>query len=316
LSRLFPARLRKFAIVTGAFSYTGRAIAERLLAEGQAIRTLTRREARTDPLARRIESAPLQFRDAAALTAALRGALVLYNTYWIRFERGESTFARAVENTRVLFHAAAVAGVQRIVHVSVTNAALDSPFPYFRGKAALERELKASGLSHAIVRPTLVFGREDILVNNIAWILRRLPVFLVPGDGTYRVQPVSVADTAAICVAAATETRGQTLDAAGPDTFTFEELVRRIAAAVGSRARIVHSRPRLGLRLSRLVGALRRDVLLTSDELGGLTGSLLVSAEPPRGRDRFDEWLADEADRLGRRYVSELARNFRPYAPL
>jgi uncharacterized protein YbjT (DUF2867 family) len=308
--------LPELSVVTGAFSYTGRAIAERLLASGETVRTLTRRDAPGDPLADRIETAPLQFADAAALADSLRGARVLYNTYWIRFERGASTFARAVENTRTLFRAAARAGVERVVHVSVTNASEDSPFPYFRGKAALERELAASGLSHAIVRPTLVFGPEDILVNNIAWILRRAPLFLVPGDGRYRVQPVSVGDTAAICVAAADTVRGQTLDAAGPDTFTFEELVRLIAGAVGVPPRIVHASPGVALALSSLVGRARRDVLLTREELGGLMASLLVSDEPPRGRERFGDWVREEGDRLGRRYVSELARNFRPYAPL
>jgi NADH dehydrogenase len=308
--------LPELSVVTGAFSYTGRAIAERLLAEGHAVRTLTRRAEAQDPLAGRIEAAPLRFRDEAALSKSLRGARVLYNTYWIRFERGESTFARAVENTGVLFRAAADAGVERVVHVSVTNAAEDSPFAYFRGKAAVERKLAMSGLSYAIVRPTLVFGPRDILVNNIAWILRRSPVFLVPGGGDYRVQPVSVEDTAAICVTAADDTRCQALDAAGPDTFTFRELVAAVAAAVGSRARLVSASPRVALALSNFVGALRRDVLLTRDELEGLTASLLVSAEPARGPDRFEDWLAEERDRLGRRYVSELARNFRPYAPI
>jgi uncharacterized protein YbjT (DUF2867 family) len=303
-------------VVTGAFSYTGRAIAERLLAEGRAVRTLTRRDEPDDPLSARIESAPLQFRDPAALAGDLRGALVLYNTYWIRFERGESTFARAVENTRVLFRAAADAGVERVVHLSVTNATADSPLPYFRGKAEVERELAASGLPFTIVRPALVFGPEDILVNNIAWILRRFPFFLVPGDGAYRVQPVSVADTAAICVAAAATVRGQSLDAAGPDTYTFDELVRLVAEAVGSRGRILHSSRSVALGLSGLVGRIRRDVLLTRDELGGLMASLLVSGEEPRGRERFGDWLRREGDRLGRRYVSELARNFSPYAPL
>ena len=304
------------AAVTGAFSYTGRAIAERLLESGWAVRTLTRREAGADPLASRIDSAPLQFLDPAALADSLRGASVLYNTYWIRFERGESTFARAVENTGVLFRAAREAGVERVVHLSVTNAAENSPFPYFRGKAEVERALTASGLAYAIVRPTLVFGREDILVNNIAWILRRSPVFLVPGDGGYRVQPVSVADTAAIAVAAADTVQGQTLDAAGPDTYTFAELVRAVARAVGSRARLVQADPRLALALTRVAGAALRDVVLTREELRGLMASLLVSDEPPRGRERFSDWLGAEGDRLGRRYVSELARNFRPYAPI
>jgi uncharacterized protein YbjT (DUF2867 family) len=303
-------------VVTGAFSYTGRAIAEQLVAEGRSVRTLTRREAPEDPLAARIETAPLQFHDRDALGNALRGAVVLYNTYWLRFERGASTFARAVENTRTLLRAAAEAGVERVVHVSVTNASEDSPFPYFRGKAALERDLAASDLSHAIVCPTLVFGPEDVPVNNIAWILRRFPVFLLPGGGGYRVQPVSVRDTAAICVAAAGEAGNVVVDAAGPDTYTFRELVEAVAAAVGARTRLLRSGPRLALALSGLVGLAKRDVVLTRDELGGLMASLLVSDDAARGRDRFDDWVAGEGERLGRRYVSELARNFRPYAPV
>ena len=301
------------AAITGGFSYTGRAIAERLLADGWAVRSLSRRDPTGDPLRPRADVARLQFADPDALADAMSGASVLYNTYWIRFERGESTFARAVEDTRVLFGAAARTGVERVVHVSVANASDASPFVYFRGKAALERAVAASGLEHAIVRPTLVFGREDILVNNIAWILRRFPFFLVPGDGEYRVQPVSVEDTARICVAAADTVQGQTLDAAGPDTYTFAELVRAVAAAVGSRARLVHTSPSVALGLARLGGIALRDVVLTGDELRGLMASLLVSDEPPRGHDRLADWLQAEGSRLGRSYVSELARNFRPY---
>jgi uncharacterized protein YbjT (DUF2867 family) len=298
-------------VVTGAFSYTGSFIAHRLLEDGVRVRTLTRREDPSSPLHGRIETAPLQFTDRARLVESLRGARRLYNTYWVRFERGATTFDRAVRNTLVLFEAAAEAGVERIVHLSVTNPAEDSPLPYFRGKAQVERELTASGRSHAIVRPTLVFGPRDILVNNIAWILRRFPLFVVPGDGAYRVQPVSAQDVAEIAVTA----RG-TVDAAGPEIYSFDELVRLVAAAVGHPRRLVHAPPRLALALGKAVGAARRDVVLTADEVDGLRASLLVSAEPPRGRDSFAEWLERHGPALGHAYVSELARNFRPYAPL
>jgi NADH dehydrogenase len=308
--------LPELDVVTGAFSYTGRAIAERLLAGGRAVRTLTRRVEELDPLAGRIESAPLQFADVPALVAGLRGADTLYNTYWIRFPRGDTTFERAVANTRALFAAAADAGVRRIVHVSVTNPAEDSPLPYFRGKARLERDLRASGLSHAIVRPTLVFGPKDILVNNIAWVLRRFPLFLVPGRGDYPVQPVSLEDTARIAVEAGAGKANVTLDAAGPDTMTFTELVAAVRAAVRGRARIVHAPPSVALRLSELVGRALGDVMLTREEIAGLMDGLLVSREPPRGRDSFTAWLESSGDALGAAYVSELERNFRPYAPV
>jgi uncharacterized protein YbjT (DUF2867 family) len=296
-------------VVTGAFSYTGRFIATRLLAEGREVRTLSRHPRGPDDLD--LSAAPLQFEDVAALVESLRGAETLYNTYWIRFPQHGMTFERAVGNTRVLFRAAAEAGVGRIVHVSVTNAVHDSPYPYFRGKAAVEQELSALGLPYAIVRPTLVFGPRDILVNNIAWILRRFPLFLVPGRGEYRVQPVAVVDVAALAVEAALSPGNPVLDAAGPDTLTFEQLVRAVRAAVGSRARIVRSGVAPTLALTRLAGVFLRDIVLTRDELLGLMDSLLVTDGAPTGSARFGDWLAENRDELGRSYVSELARNWR-----
>jgi uncharacterized protein YbjT (DUF2867 family) len=298
-------------VVTGAFSYTGSFIARRLLEDGRRVRTLTRRDDPSSPLHGRVETMPLQFADRARLVESLRGARCLYNTYWVRFERGETTFDRAVRNSAVLFAAAAEAGLERIVHVSVTNPSRDSPLPYFRGKALVERELAACSVAYAIVRPTLVFGPRDILVNNIAWLLRRFPIFVVPGDGSGRVQPVSAEDVAEIAV-----TVKGTVDAAGPETYTFDELVRLVAAAIGHPSALVHMAPRLALTLGRVVGAAQRDVVLTADETAGLQASLLVSAEPPRGRASFREWLELNGQTLGRRYVSELARNFRPYRPL
>jgi uncharacterized protein YbjT (DUF2867 family) len=236
---------------------------------------------------------------------------VLYNTYWIRFEHDGATFDRAIENTRRLFAAARAAEVRRIVHVSVTNPSEDSPLAYFRGKAVLERELRESGVAYAVVRPTLIFGSLDILVNNIAWLLRRLPVFVVPGDGSYRVQPVSADDVAKLAVAAASGHENTVVDAAGPEVYPFSELVRLVGVAVGARRPLLHLAPERALALSDLIGRLRRDVLLTRDELAGLMDSLLVSTEPPRGRDSFREWVAANADGLGRRYVSELKRNYR-----
>ena len=296
-------------VVTGAFSYTGRHIAEALLARGRSVRTLTRRPHPSHPLASSIEAGPLRFDDS--LVESLRGADTLYNTYWVRFERGSTTFARAVENTATLFRAAREAGIRRVVHVSVANPDPGSPFPYFRGKAATEQALGDSGLSHAVVRPTLVYGQEDILVNNIAWGLRHVPLFLLAGDGRYEVQPVSVQDTARICVDAGANEDDVVLDAAGPERWAFEDFVRLIARALGSRAWIKHAAPAIALGVGRIAGLALRDVVLTRDELDALTAGLLVSHEPPLGRDRFDTWVVENASVLGRRYTSELARNFR-----
>lgn len=299
--------------VTGAFSYTGRWIAERLLSLGREVMTLSRSPA---PAGSPIRSAPLQFGDPDALSQSLAGVDTLYNTYWIRFEHGSATFPAAVENTRVLFRAAERAGTRRIVHLSVTNANLGKSLPYFRWKERLEQDVMGGPLSYAIVRPTLVFGPEDILVNNIAWGLRRFPVFFVPGGDGYRVQPVSVQDTARIAVEAGLSGENLAVDAAGPETLTFEGLVRIVADAIGLRRWFARVPPAVALGAGRAVGWARRDVILTRDELDGLQASLLTSREPARGTDRFTDWVRANAETLGRAYVSELARNFRPHAPI
>ena len=296
-------------VVTGAFSYTGRHIAEALLERGREVRTLTRRPDPSHPLAARVDRRPLVFDDS--LVESLDGADTLYTTYWVRFERGGTTFARAVENTRALFAAAARAGVRRVVHLSVVNADPASPLPYFRGKAETERALRESGLSYAIVRPTLVFGPGDILLGNIAWALRRLPAFLIPGDGRYEVQPVSVRDTARICVEAGEASSNLVVDAAGPERLSYEALVRLIARATGARARVLRAHPGVAVAVARLAGFLLRDVVVTKEELDGLRAGVLVSHEPPRGRDRIGPWLEEHGAELGRRYTSELARNYR-----
>ena len=296
-------------VVTGAVSYTGRHIAEALIARGRRVRTLTRRPDPSHPLAAQVEAAPLAFDER--LAKSRDGADTLYNTYWVRFERGSTTFGRAVENTSALFDAAVRAGVRRIVHISVANPDLDSPFPYFRGKAQTEEALRAVGVSHAIVRPTLVFGPEDILVNNIAWGLRHVPVFLIAGEDRAEVQPVSVRDTASICIEAGARDDDATLDAAGPERWAYEDFVRLIARTIGARARIRHSPMTVALGAARVAGVFLRDVVVTRDELEALGAGLLVSHEPPFGKERFDIWLTENANELGRRYSSELTRNLR-----
>ena len=288
--------------VTGALSFTGRAIAEELLRRGEPVVSLSRRDDKTDPLRSRIELRPL-FDDSS-----LEGAHTLYNTYWIRFERGRATFDDAVQRTIALFEAARRAGVRRVVHLSVSRADEADDLPYFRFKHRIEQWLEQSDLDWAIVRPTLVFGPSDILVNNIAWILRRLPLFLVPRPAGCLVQPVSVRDTARIAIDAESRV---VQDAAGPEVHEFRHFVRLIANVVGSRARIISAPRPVALAFVRVGNAAVRDVVVTRDELDGLSRSLLTSSNLPLGIDRFSEWLRENADTLGRRYESELRRNFR-----
>jgi NADH dehydrogenase len=254
----------------------------------------------------------LQFSDTDVLARALAGADVLVNTYWIRFPRDGATFAHAVENSRRLFTAASRAGVRRIVHLSVTNPSAESQFAYFRGKAAVERALSEGSGEFAVIRPSLVFGgRQEILVNNIAWLLRRLPVYAVPGDGRYRVQPVSVEDVADLVVAAAARTGRSVEDAVGAELYTFDEFLALVRRTVGARAHLVHLPPTVVVALGTLLGRLLRDVVITREEIGALTAELLVSHGPATGSRSFAEWLPDQSDWLGRNYANELRRNWR-----
>jgi len=298
-------------VVTGAFGYTGKYIARRLLADGIRVKTLTGHLERPDPSRGQVAAAPFNFDDPPALIDQLSGASTLYNTYWVRFSRGEVTFDRAVENTRTLIQAAKDAGVGRIVHVSITNPSLNSSLPYFRGKAQVEEAIFDSGISYAIIRPTVIFGIEDILINNIAWMLRRFPIFVVPGGGGYRFQPIFVEDLAGLAVDAGGQEDNLVLDAAGPETYTFDEFVRLVGRTMGSRTKIVHLPASLALGLSKFVGYFLGDVVLTRDEVTGLMSDLLISNAPPAGNTSLKSWLTANVATLGGSYTSELDRHYR-----
>ncbi len=295
-------------VVTGAFGYSGKYIARRLLASGETVRTLTNSPERSNPFGTAVEARPYDFDRPDELRRSLEGARALINTYWVRFDHDDFTHAQAVRNTERLFDAARTAGVKRVVHVSITRPSLDSTLPYFRGKAELEAALEASGLSYAILRPAVLFGREDILINNIAWMLRRFPVFGVFGDGQYRLQPIFVDDLARLAVEAAGSSESVIRDATGPETFTYRELVSVIGEAIGCRRPIVRIPPRLGLTVARAVGVLVRDVVITPEEVAGLMQGLLATDSPPAGTTALSDWARQHGDVLGRTYSSELAR--------
>jgi NADH dehydrogenase len=297
-------------VVTGAFGYTGRYIARRLLEAGETVATLTGNPGRSHEFGAAVKAFPFRFEDAAAMAASMAGARVLYNTYWVRFDRRDATHRRAVGNTIALIRAAEMAGVERIVHIGIANPDANSRLPYFRGKALVEEEIRRSKMGYAIVRPTVIFGAGDILINNIAFLLRRLPVFLAPGDGRYGIQPVAVEDVARIAVEAGGAAENLTVDAAGPETFGFEQLVRLIADTVGSRAHILNGPPWMALLAARVLGLALRDVVLTRDEIDGLMAGLLVSNRPPTGQIRFSEWASANAATLGKRYASEIGRHY------
>lgn len=297
-------------VVTGAFSYSGRFVAADLLERGRGVRTLTNHPKPDDPLAARIPAQALDFEDDAALVTALTGADTLYNTYWVRAPRVGVPHTMAVDNTKRLIDAARRAGVRRIVHTSIANPTA-SRLSYYRGKAELEEAVRSSGLSYAIVRPTLLFGEGDVLINNIAWLLRHLPVFGIPGGGRYRLQPMHVRDHAALMVQTGLASTDQIVDSAGPDIFTFEELVNVLRRAMGLHTVVLHMPPALAMLGATVAGRLTGDMMLTRDELDDLMRDILISREPPRGRTRLTDWLRTNAETVGRDYASEVARHYR-----
>jgi uncharacterized protein YbjT (DUF2867 family) len=295
-------------VVTGAFGYSGKYIAARLLAAGCQVRTLTQSTRRANPFGAQVEARPYAFDDPPRLVEALRGAQVLYNTYWVRFDTRSFQHAAAVENTLALFRAAREAGVGRVVHVSITNPSEASPLGYFKGKARLERALVESGIPYTILRPAVLFGKEDILINNIAWTLRHLPVFGVFGDGAYRLQPIYVDDLAELAVEHGLAHENEVIDAIGPETFTYRELVRQIGDIIGRRRPILSVPPEVGYLAGWTIGKLMGDIMITRDEIKGLMQDLLYTDSPPAGKTALTTWAAEHAAALGLHYASELAR--------
>lgn len=294
--------------VTGAFGYSGKYITKRLLDKGQKVITLTNSLDRPNPFGSEVRAYPFNFDKPVELAESLAGVSVLYNTYWVRFNHNTFTHADAVRNTITMFNAAKEAGVKRIIHVSITNPSESSHLEYFSGKGRIERVLVELGVSYAILRPAVLFGKEDILINNIAWALRTLPVFGVFGDGQYRLQPIYVDDLAALAVEEGSKADSVIIEAIGPETFTYRELVKKIGGIIGKRRPIVSVPPTLGYAVATLIGKLVNDIFVTREEIDGLMADLLYVDAPSAGTTKLTDWAMARADSLGRCYSSELAR--------
>lgn len=302
--------------VTGAFGYSGRRIAERLLQRGHDVVTLTSKPPQAGLFDRSIETNPLSFDDPDKLARSLDGVRVLYNTYWVRFNHRNFTHADGVRNSGILFEAAKRAGVERIVHVSIANPSEDSPFEYYRGKAAIEKKLCETGVAHSILRPTVLFGHGDILMNNIAWTLRHFPVVGYFGKGDYRIRPIHVDDFADMAIEhgthsgdeAADETVNETIDAVGPEDYAYKELLRTVAEAIGRKTPLVPVPRCVGYTTAKLVGLAHRDTFLTWQEIGALCAGLLTSDAPPTGNVSLRDYLRENRETIGRTYANELQR--------
>lgn len=295
-------------VVTGAFGYSGKHIVRRLLECGCTVHTLTNSTPAQNPFGDAVVASPFHFDQPEKLVESLRGVSTLYNTYWVRLSRPKFTFADAIQNSKILFDAARQAGVERIVHLSVTNPSQNSPLEYFRGKAIVEEALRRSGISYAILRPAVLFGDEGVLINNIAWMLRHLPVLGVFGRGDYRLQPIHVDDLARLAVEQGVLRENMTINAIGPETFTYRELVEAIGRAIGRRRPMVSVPPWFGYLAGVALGKLLGDVIVTPDEIKALLGNLLYVNAPPAGATRLTDWATQNASTLGCHYANDLAR--------
>lgn len=296
--------------VTGAYGYSGKYIAQALVNKGRRVITLTGSPERSNSFKGKVPAHPFNFDHPDRLIETLRGVGTLVNTYWVRFNHDTKTHEQAIHNTLILFQSALEAGVRRIVHISITNPTLGSPLPYFSGKAELENALEEMDISFAILRPAVIFGREDILINNIAWLLRRFPVFAIPGDGRYRLQPIYVGDLARIAADQVDGDENVILNATGPETYSFNQLVNLLKEVVDGKAYITHVSPKLAYRLSQLLGMLVGDVMLTEGEITGLMGGLLATDTPPTGETKLSDWARKHAATLGTFYANELRRHY------
>jgi NADH dehydrogenase len=295
-------------VVTGAFGFSGKYITKRLLDAGYEVHTLTNSLQRENPFGTKVKAYPYNFDSPEKLAKSLEGAHVLYNTYWVRFNYKGFCYADSVENTLKLFDAAKKAGVKRFVHVSITNPCETSPYEYFRGKGKLERALIESGLCYAILRPAVLFGKEDILINNIAWLLRKFPVFGVFGRGNYRIQPIYVDDMAQLAVEQGQRKENCIINAIGPETFTYRQLVQTVGKIIGKERPIISIPPFLGYVMGTILGKLLNDVTITQEEIQGLMAGLLYTDSPPAGKTKLTDWVKENAATVGMRYNSELAR--------
>jgi len=300
-------KINKVAI-TGAFGYSGKYVTQKLFEKGYKVKTFTNSLQKKNPFGEKIEVVPLSFNDKNLLEKNLSDIDVLINTYWVRFNHKTFNHNQAVENTKILFDAAKKAGVKKIIHVSITNPDENSELEYFKGKGILENYLKASEINYAIIRPAVLFGKEDILINNIAWMIRHLPVMGVFGKGDYKIQPIHVKDFADVIVEQIENSENEVINAIGPETFTYKELVKSIMINIGLRKRIINAHPLCAYRIGRIISFLKKDITITKEEIKGLMQNLLYVETKPTGKIKLTEWVKKNKNTLGKKYASELSR--------
>ncbi len=300
-------KIKKIA-VTGALGYSGKYVTIRLLKKGYQVKTLTNSINKPNLFGNKIEVVPFNFDKPEILKENFSDIDVLINTYWVRFNHKKFNHSEAVENTKLLFDAAKAAGVKRVIHVSITNPDEKSELEYFKGKGVLENYLKKTMDSYAIIRPAVIFGKEDILINNIAWMIRNMPIMGVFGNGDYKLQPIHVEDFADIIVKQIENSDNVIINAIGEEAYTYKDLVSKIMKNLGIKKRIINTSPRIAYYVGKIVSKLKKDVTITREEIKGLMQGLLFVDEQPTGKTKLSEWVRQNKKTLGVEYASELSR--------
>lgn len=297
------------SVVTGAFGFTGKYISKLLLSKGESIKTFTNKVNR-DIFGEKIEIFKYDFRNKEYLIKAMSNAKRLYNTYWIRFPYKNISFKEVINNTKILIDCAKEANIEKVIHISITNANPKSKFQYFKYKGIVEEMIKDSKIDYFILRPTVIFGKESILINNIAWFLKKLPLFFIFGKGRYLVQPIYIEDLAKIAVFGADNFKNKIVDIVGPEIFEFKEMINLIKTKISSKSKIIYLPSFLFQIFIPILNFLTKDIVLTKEELKALKDNLLYSKEEPLGKKKFTDWIDENKDNLGKEYFSELLRHY------
>src|SRR5690348_15138954 len=227
--------------VFGGTGFLGRRIVRHLHDVDFAVRIASRHPDRGRSLfsrdVSRIEPVGADVNDDASVAAAVSGVWAVVNAVSLYVEHGRCTFQSVhVEAAKRIAVLARQAGAETLVHISGIGANAGSASPYIRSRGEGEAVVLDAFPSAKLVRPAVMFGPGDAFLTPLLAMLRRLPIFPMFGSGATRVQPVYVEDVAeAVVRILRAPAASQLYELAGPRVYTYQELLRAIAASAGTR---------------------------------------------------------------------------------
>lgn len=269
------------ATVFGGSGFIGQATIRRLVQQAGGIPGImvqiptrhTARAAKLRPLGKvgQIVALPCDVTDPKQVVAAIDGSAggTVINLTGILFEKGGSTFDRIHHELPArIAEACAAAGVKTLIHISAIGAAPGAPSRYGQSKYAGEQAVLTAFPKATILRPSLVFGPGDGFFSLFGRMAQLSPVLPLIDGGKTRFQPVYVGDVADAVFAAIQQpaAQGQVFELGGPETYTFEELLRLVVRETGQRTTFAHI-PLPLARIQARLAELMPKPLLTRDQL-------------------------------------------------